>query len=176
MQEADKIRKEDARRREEHWMLLRLCVKELKEGEHKWSTRKIEECDRIKEEAKEDRLAIARDNKKLYGIKGLSKEENKRLKKRTEDKIELAQTKSNYWKCYTGEGRGKRERQGEDESKWMKLKTEVLALEKEAATLQEDARGAVTGYEMSGAGTMDESNARGQQEDRCKEILGGKTS
>ena len=35
LQEADKSRKEDARRREEHWMLLRLCVKELKEGEHK---------------------------------------------------------------------------------------------------------------------------------------------
>ena len=42
----------------------------------------------------------------------------------------------------------------------MKLKTEVLALEKEAATMQEDDRGAVTGYEMSATGTMDESNAR----------------
>jgi hypothetical protein len=99
LQEADKSRKE------EHWMLLRLCVKELKEGEHKWSTRKIEECDRIKEEAKEDWLAIAREKKKRYGLKGLSKDENKRLKKRTEDKIELAQAKSNYWKWYRGEGR-----------------------------------------------------------------------
>jgi hypothetical protein len=74
------------------------------------------------------------------------------------------------------QGGGKRGRQGEDESRWLKLKTEILALEKEVAIMQEDDKGAVTGYEMSGAGTMDESNASGQQEDRCKEMLGGKTS
>ena len=96
LQEADKSWKEDAKRREEHWMLLRVCVKELKEGEHKWSRRKIDKCERMKEEAKEDRLAIAKEKKKRYGLKGLSKEENKRLKKRTEDKIELAKAKSNY--------------------------------------------------------------------------------
>ena len=96
-------------RREEHWRLLRLCVQELKDYESKWCTRKIEECEKIKEEAKEDRLAIGREKKKRYGLKGLSKEENKRLKKRTEDKIELAQAKSNYWKWYRGEGRGKEE-------------------------------------------------------------------
>jgi hypothetical protein len=54
LQEADKSRKEDAKRREEHWLLLRLCVKELMEGEQKWTARRIEECERINEE----RLAI----------------------------------------------------------------------------------------------------------------------
>ena len=81
LQEADKSRKEKAKRREDHWRLLRLCVKEIKENEKRWSARKIKECERIKEEAKEDRLSIAREKKKRYGLKGLSKEENKRIKK-----------------------------------------------------------------------------------------------
>ena len=67
LQEADKSRKENAQRREEHWRLLRLCVQELKVMESKWSTRKIEECEKIKEEANEDRLAIGRE--KRYGMK-----------------------------------------------------------------------------------------------------------
>ena len=40
LQEADKSRKENVKRREEHWRLLRLCVQELKDNESKWSTRK----------------------------------------------------------------------------------------------------------------------------------------
>ena len=36
------------------------------------------------------------------------------------------------------QGGGKRGRQGEDESRWLKLKTEILALEKEVAIMQED--------------------------------------
>ena len=39
----------------------------------------------------------------------------------------------------------------------MNLKREISALEEEVAIMQE--RGAVTGYEMSGAGTMDEEVA-----------------
>ena len=46
-------------KKEEHWKLLSLCIKEIKGNDEKWTTRKIEECDRIKEEDKRDRLAIA---------------------------------------------------------------------------------------------------------------------
>ena len=36
--------------------------------------------------------------KKRYGIKRLSKEENKRLKERAEDRILLAKARGNLWK------------------------------------------------------------------------------
>ena len=52
----------------------------LRENSVKWQERKVTECERVKEEAKEDRLAVSRMKKKRYGIKRLSKEENKRLK------------------------------------------------------------------------------------------------
>ena len=68
----------------------------LKSNEDKWRCRRIEECERIKEEDKKERLAIAKEKKKRYGIKRLSKEENKRLKLRIEERIEIARSKENY--------------------------------------------------------------------------------
>ena len=109
--EADDERKRGAKSKEEHWQLLSLCIKEIKDNDEKWTTRKIEECDRIKEEDKRDRLAIANDKRKRYGLKRMNKEENKRLKERLDRKIELAQAKSNYWKWHRGEGKRRRQRQ-----------------------------------------------------------------
>ena len=62
-------------------------------------------------------------------MKGLNKEEHQRIKKRTEEKIELAQAKSNYWKWHRGEGRGKRGRQEENDAIWINRRREVTAFE-----------------------------------------------
>ena len=62
--------------------------------------------ERIKNEEKADRLAISRQKKKKYGIKQLNKEENRRIKERTEERIHISQAKANYWKMHRGEERG----------------------------------------------------------------------
>ena len=49
----------------------------------KWAQHKLKEFDRIKEEEKQDRLALVRVEKMKYGIQKISKEENLRLRKRT---------------------------------------------------------------------------------------------
>ena len=67
---------------------------------------KIAECDRIKEEEKRDRLAVARMMKKRYGVKRLSKEENMRLKMRTEERLEIAKAKTNYWRHHREQDQG----------------------------------------------------------------------
>ena len=105
----DEERKKKAERRERQWDLIRLSPEYLKQHEPKWRTRKIEECERIKEEEKKDRLAIASQKKKIYGLKRLNKEENNRLKKRTEERLELPQAKANYWKWQRGDGRAEKE-------------------------------------------------------------------
>ena len=89
----DEERKLLAKEKEDHWRLLRLSIQYLKENEPKWRSRKIKECDRIREEEKADRLAIAKMKKKRYGVKGLSKEENGRMKQRTEERLEIARAK-----------------------------------------------------------------------------------
>jgi hypothetical protein len=107
-EEEDK-RKDKAMGKEDHWKLLRMCIEEIREKEGKWTTRKTEELDRIKEEEKEDRLAIAREKKKRYGLKGLNKDEKLHLKRRTEEKKELAVARSNYWKWHRGGEKGGKE-------------------------------------------------------------------
>ena len=66
MKEEEDKTKQKARSMEDHWKLLRLCVKEIKEKEEKWTTRKVEELERIKEEEKEDRMAIIRKKKEIW--------------------------------------------------------------------------------------------------------------
>ena len=61
MEEEEEKRKEKAKSKEDNWKLLRLCIEEIREKEGKWTTRRIEELERIKEEEKEDRLAITRE-------------------------------------------------------------------------------------------------------------------
>ena len=121
-QEMDEERKKKAERRERQWDLIRLSTEYLKQNEPKWRTRKIEECERIKEEEKKDRLAIASQKKKRYGLKRLNKEENSRLKKRTEERLELSQAKANYWKWHRGEGRA----ESREQRRWSRRKERSL--------------------------------------------------
>ena len=118
-EEEDTARKEDAKRKEENWKLLRESISFLKKNESKWQHRKIKEVERIKNEEKADRLAIRRQKKKKYGIKLLNKEENKRIKERTEERIIISQAKANYWKMHRGEERGYKEMNGEH---WRNMK------------------------------------------------------
>ena len=76
----DEARKSEAKSKEED---MRTSIEFLRSNEDKWRCRRIYECERIKKEDKKDRLAIAKEKKKRYGLKRLSKEENKRLKLRT---------------------------------------------------------------------------------------------
>ena len=85
----DDARKGEAMRKQEAWQLIRTSLEFLRSNEEKWRCGRIEECERIKEEDKKDRLEIPKE-------KRLSKEENKRLKSRTEEKIEIARAKENY--------------------------------------------------------------------------------
>ena len=72
---------------------MREAVKFMRENTDKWRERRIEECDRIREEDKKDRLAVAKEKKKRYGIKELSKEENQKMTRRTEERLEIAKAK-----------------------------------------------------------------------------------
>ena len=58
MKEEDEARKTEAKKKEESWALMRMSVEYLKQNEDRWRCRKIDECERIKEEEKKDRLAI----------------------------------------------------------------------------------------------------------------------
>ena len=43
--DVDDARRKEAKQKEEHWKLLGLCIKEIKDNEGKWTTRRIEECE-----------------------------------------------------------------------------------------------------------------------------------
>ena len=83
-QEMDIERKQKAKEKERQWDMLRLSIEYLKENETKWRTRKIQECDRIREEEKIDRLAIESEEEKIrhhkaqQGRKQQTEEENRR--------------------------------------------------------------------------------------------------
>ena len=115
-----------ARSRTESWALLRLSMGYLKETEEGWRTRKLEECTRIREEEKEDRLAVAREKKRKYGIKKISKEENIRLKMRTGERLEIASAKANLWKKYREGGKCVNQKEMEE---WEGMRTSVMILE-----------------------------------------------
>ena len=115
-EEEDTRRKEEKRKKEEHWGLLRESIAFLKENEVHWQQRRIGEVARIQEEEKVDRLAICAQKKKRYGLKRLSKEENRRIKERTEERILISQAKANYWKNHRGN------REGANCEEWNNLK------------------------------------------------------
>ena len=130
--EIDRSSKEDAQRKENHWKLLRACSETMKENEIKWTTRKIKECERIKEKEKRDRLAIAKEKKRRYGLNRLNKEENQKLKMRTEERLELSQARTNYWRWYREKGKGALEggkEPGREDTMWINLREEISALE-----------------------------------------------
>jgi hypothetical protein len=74
---------------------MRESMEFLKKNKEKWKERRIDESKRIKEEDKRDRLAIVQEKKKRYGIKVLSREESKRLRMRTEERLKIAKAKEN---------------------------------------------------------------------------------
>ena len=85
--ERDEERIEMAKKKSSTWELMRESVSILKAKDGEWKSRRIEECMKIKEEDRKDRLAVANMKRKRYGIKKLSKEENQRLKRRTEERL-----------------------------------------------------------------------------------------
>ena len=102
-------RKKDAKKKEESWALMRESVAFLRTNADKWRERRIDECDRIREEEKKDRLAVAKEKKRKYGLKRLSKEENMRMTMRTEERLEIAKAKENLWRKFR-EGQGEMRR------------------------------------------------------------------
>ena len=104
-------------------------MKFLRENVEKWRERKIGECERIREEEKKDRLAVAKEKKRKYGIKRLSKEENMRMTRRTEERLEIAKAKENLWRKHRGQGEMKI---GEEDA-WETLREKIMELEEAGA-------------------------------------------
>jgi hypothetical protein len=98
MKEGDEERKREPKTKKEVWHLMRESMEFPRKNKEKWRERRLEETKRIKEEDKRDRLAVVKETKKRYSIKGLPKEESKRLNMRTEERLEIAKAKENYWK------------------------------------------------------------------------------
>jgi hypothetical protein len=88
----------------------------------------MKECDRIREEKKMDRLAVVREKKRKYGIKRISKEENMRLKKRTEERFEVASAKENLWRKFRDKNKDLAPT-GEEAEAWEGLRASVMELE-----------------------------------------------
>ena len=96
---------------------------------------------KIREEDKRDRLAVAKEKKKRYGVERLSKEENQRMAKRTEDRLEIAKAKENLWRKFRErkepEDKGMEE---EEEDAWKSLKKGIIELEEEGGNWRESAK------------------------------------
>ena len=136
----DEERKREAIRKEANWSLLKESMSFLKENEDGWQQRRIKEVDRIKEEEKRDRLAICKEKNKMYDIQKLSKEENRRLKERTEERIMISKAKANYWKKYRSMEEKMNEDRGEirNEDSWKQLKNGIQALEERGGWIEDD--------------------------------------
>ena len=126
----DEERKARSRKRRESFELLRTCLDYLKEKEDVWRMRKIDECERIKEEEKKDRLAVCKEKKRWYGIKKLSKEENAKLKMRTEERLEISRGKTNLWRKF-GTGREWKGMKEEERETWEEVRRLTIELEEE---------------------------------------------
>ena len=59
----EEARKKEAKEKEARWALLRESMAFLKGNSDRWQERKLRECERLKQEAKEDRLAVVRKKK-----------------------------------------------------------------------------------------------------------------
>ena len=110
--------------------MMRESVEFLRSNNKKWKERRIEECDKIREEEKKDRLAVAKEKKRKYGLSRLSKEENMRMTMRTGERLEIAKAKENLWKKFR-EGKGEMER--EEQEAWGTLRSKILELEEEGS-------------------------------------------
>ena len=101
------------------------------------------------------------EKKKRYGLTRLSKEENRRLKERTEDKVTLAQARGNYWKHY----RDKRDEDKEETAEaWERLKESIIALGDETINQHGEIKG------MKGIGCNDGMTDENNEIDAGHEI------
>jgi hypothetical protein len=98
-------------------------------NEGKWRQRRIEEC-----------VAVCREKKKRYGIPKLSKEENMRIRLRTEERLELARAKENLWKKFREESDTKEITENERDA-WENLKRSILRIEEEETGLKWESTG-----------------------------------
>jgi hypothetical protein len=104
----------------------------LQTHEEGWRIRKLKEYERIREEEKMDRLAVVREKKRKYGLKRISKEENMRLKRRTEESLEVASDKANL--CRQFRDRNKELTPTEEEAEaWEGLRASVMELEEDGS-------------------------------------------
>ena len=79
---------------------------------------------------KRDRLAVVKIKKKRYGVQRMSKEENMRLKMRTEERLEIARAKTNFWRNHRRQGQGE-EIEEEEAMAWENIKVGIMILEEE---------------------------------------------
>ena len=75
----------------------------------------------------------------------MNKEENRRLKERTDERILISQAKANYWKEYRGRGGRMEGEDIENDATWKRLRDVIRVLEERGRwieaeyTLEEDA-------------------------------------
>ena len=131
----DEERRRESKRKKDSWALLRASIDFLKENEGKWRQRRIEECEKIKEEETRDRLAVSREKNKRYGLNKLSKEENMRIRLRTEERLELARGKENLWKKFREEQETPEMSEGEKDA-WENLKKSIMDIEEKEKGLK----------------------------------------
>ena len=114
-QMGDEKRMANQKQKEQRWALMKESVKFLKENDTKWQERRIQECEKIRLEEKKDRLAVVAVKKKRYGSKlsKLTREENIKMKLRTEDRMKMAIAKENLWKRFQERDQELEEGEGE---------------------------------------------------------------
>ena len=106
---------------------MREAIDFIKKNGKGWVERRSRECERIREEEKLDRLAVVKQKKRRYGTNKLSKEENSRLRLRTEERVLLAKARENLWKRYRGE-----DGVGDDEGEaWEVIRRGVAEIDEE---------------------------------------------
>ena len=164
-------RKKEAKKKEESWAFLRTSIAFLKEQEWKWKQRQIEEVERIKEEEKADRLAVLREKKKIYGISKLSKEENQRLKLRTEDRLTVAKAKENLWKRFRDKDMMK-EMQEDEVRAWEDIQRMIIELEEEGSWRNEDKNIKDIKIREGRLKVITESGMSGKSESKSPQIIG----
>ena len=106
---------------------MRTAISFIKENGRGWVERRFRECERIREEEKKDRMAVIKQTKKRYGVGKLSKDENSKLKMRTEERILLSKAKENLWKRY----RGRAGHEEGEEDAWDQIRRGLEELDEE---------------------------------------------
>ena len=124
-------RERESPRKREVWDLMREAMEFLRKNKDKWKERRLGETKRIREEEKRDRLAVVKEKKKRYGIQGLSREEGRRMKMRTEERLEIAKAKENYWKEFREVKEEDTKMEEDERQAWRKVKLGMDTFEKE---------------------------------------------